>query len=104
MRVNVYAAEATNRVQIVEKARGGVNYVGCRIFLELPATVPVKNGTALQIAGPYNPTPEEDDSGAVTFWAREGDDLRPLMRQALGLLDKHYKAKDAAKLSPAGPT
>jgi hypothetical protein len=103
MRVNVYDAEKTGRVQIVERERGGVNYVGCRFYLELPATVPVKAGTALQIAGPYNPTPEQDDSAAVTFWAREGDDLRPMMRQALGLLDKHYKAKDAAKAS-AGPT
>ena len=83
MRVNVYAEEMMDRLEIVSKEINGNTFTGLRFFLELPATV---NGE--QFKGPFIHRPGDDDSSAVTFW---GDgDLRTTFRQALKLLDAHY--------------
>lgn len=83
MRVNVYAEEMTDRIQIIGKEIDGHTYTGLRIFLALPATV---NGQQYQ--GPFMHRPGDDDSSAVTFWGKQ--DLRVQLRQALTLLDAHY--------------
>jgi hypothetical protein len=103
MRVNVYAEEMTSRIEIIEKTIDSQTFTGCRFYLELPVTVHDREGkpTAATISGPFIHKPGDDDSAAVTFWGKS--DLRGGLRQALALLDKHYKAKDAAKAS-AGPT
>lgn len=87
MRVNVYAEEMTELVEVISKTvDGGGTFTGLRIYLQLPATV---NG--VQHQGPFMHSPGDDDSSAVTFWGKQ--DLRPVLRKALELLDTHYRDK-----------
>lgn len=83
MRVNVYAEEMTDRVEVISKVVDGVAFTGLRIYLELPATVDGK-----QYQGPFMHRPGDDDSSAVTFWGKR--DLRNVLHQALAKLDAHY--------------
>lgn len=41
MRVNIYAEEMTDRVEIISKEVDGQEFTGLRFYLELPCTVPV---------------------------------------------------------------
>lgn len=86
MRVNIYAEEMTERLEIIGKRIGGHLFTGLRLFLELPATVAGK-----QYRGPFMHRPGDDDSAAVTFWGKR--DLRIVLRKALAELDKHYGDK-----------
>lgn len=103
MRVNVYAEEITDRIEIISKEIEGQIFTGVRFYLELPVTIQsrnpthrsVKGGEVLgplvkpaQVAGPFMHTPWDDDSSAITFWGKK--DLQELLRKALDLLDKHY--------------
>lgn len=71
MRVNVYAEEMTDRVEIVTKEADGQTFTGLRLYLELPVT-----------AGA---------SSAVTFWGKH--DLRDVLWKMLAELDAHYTAR-----------
>jgi hypothetical protein len=86
MRVNVYAEEMTDRIEIIEKEIEGNKFTALRFYLALPATV---NGQQYQ--GPFMHRPGDDDSAAVTFWGKR--DLRIMLRKALAALDEHYSAK-----------
>jgi hypothetical protein len=86
MRVNIYAEEMTDKVEIIAKEIEGRTYMGCRFYLELPATV---NGKQYQ--GPFMHRPGDDDSSAVTFWGKR--DLRVVLRKALAMLDEAYEGK-----------
>lgn len=88
MRVNVYAEELTDRIEIVRKEIDGHTFTGLRIYLELPVTL---NG--VHHSGPFLHRPGDDDSSAVTFWGKR--DLRAVLRKALALLDEHYAQQDA---------
>lgn len=83
MRVNIYAEEMTDKVEIIGKEINGHLFIGLRIYLELPATVDGK-----QYRGPFMHRPDDDDSSAVTFWGKQ--DLRELLCKALAMLNKHY--------------
>jgi hypothetical protein len=83
MRVNIYAEEITDRVEIAIKEVEGVRFTGIRFYLELPATVDGK-----QYQGPFMHRPGDDDSSAVTFWG-DPDDLRAVLKNALAKLDEH---------------
>lgn len=83
MRVNVYAEEMTDRIEIIGKEIDGHTFTGLRFYLELPATV---NGEQHQ--GPFIHRPGDDDSSAVTFWGKR--DLRVVLTQAQEALDRHY--------------
>ena len=83
MRVNIYAEEMTDRVELVTKDIEGQTFTAVRFYLELPATVGGE-----QYQGPFIHRPGDDDSSAVTFWGKR--DLRPVLRKALALLDAHY--------------
>ena len=83
MRVNVYAEEMTDRIEIIGKEIDGHTFTGLRLYLELPATV---NGEQYQ--GPFMHRLGDDDSSAVTFWGKR--DLREVLHKALALLDEHY--------------
>lgn len=100
MRVNVYAEEMTDRIEIIGKEIDGHVFTGLRFYLELPATY-VQAGNNLrkfregdpphemmQLNGPFMHRPGDDDSAAVTFWGKR--DLRDVLRRALALLDQHY--------------
>lgn len=94
MRVNVYAEEMTDRVEIVSKtSKEGQVFTGVRFYLELPVTIPNKAGEpSAQVRGPFMHHPDDDDSGAVTFWGKT--DLRTTLRKALALLDAHYEERN----------
>jgi len=82
MRVNIYAEEMTNRIEIVTKTIDGHKFTALRFYLELPATV---NGQNYQ--GPFLHRPGDDDSAAVTFWGKQ--DMRHMLRKALAMLDEY---------------
>jgi hypothetical protein len=78
MRVNIYAEEMTNRVELVEKD----GFTGIRFYLYLPVTLP--NGH--QASGPFMHRKDDDDSSAVTFWGKR--DLKECLETALKLLEE----------------
>jgi hypothetical protein len=86
MRVNVYAEELTDRVEIIEKETADGVFTGVRFYLELPVTVGEK-----QVRGPFMHRPGDDDSSAVTFWSRR--DLRGLLARTIELIDAHHAAR-----------
>ena len=89
MRVNVYAEELTNQVEIISKEIDGQTYTGIRFYLHLPVTDP---DTGEQHQGPFMHRPGDDDSSAVTFWGKRG--LRTILARAQELLDHHYQGRD----------
>ena len=84
MRVNIYAEEMTDRIEIITKNIDGIEFTALRFYLYLPVTT--KDGR--QERGPFLHRRGDDDSSAVTFWGKQ--DLRKMFRQALELLDEHY--------------
>ena len=86
MRVNIYAEEMTDKVEIVRKG----DFTGVRFYLELPATVDGK-----QYQGPFLHKPGDDDSAAVTFWGKRK--LRLALNRALALLNEIEAAEDRAR-------
>lgn len=91
MRVNVYAEELTDRVEIVRKSTEDGDFTGVRFYLELPIRTVGSGGHAVEHRGPFIHKPGDDDSSAVTFWGKR--DMRAVLRRALDLLDKHYTAR-----------
>ena len=107
MRVNVYAEEMTDRIEIIGKEIDGHTFTGLRFYLDLPASMywPPNNSLrpatladphqyVQQMQAPFIHRPGDDDSAAVTFWGKR--DLRVVLRQALALLDAHYAATPEA--------
>jgi hypothetical protein len=95
MRVNIYAEEMTDRLEIIGKEIDGHTFTGLRFYLELPATLP--DGT--NYAAPFMHRPGDDDSAAVTFWGKR--DLRTVLRKALAMLDEHYGPSTPSQESPS---
>ena len=100
MRVNVYAEEITNRVEIVEKN----GFTGVRFYLELPVSLSTPpTGLAphtagmTQMRGPFVHGPGDDDSAAVTFWGKR--ELRSALQSAIRLLDEIEKSNAATPKS-----
>jgi len=96
MRVNVYAEEMTDRIEIISKEIDGQTFTGLRIYLELPVTLNSSatlagDAEAETVRGPFIHRAGDDDSSAVTFWGKR--DLREVLRKALDKLDHHYAEK-----------
>lgn len=91
MRVNIYAEEMTDRVEIISKEIEGRTFTGLRLYLELPATINAGLAGQAQIKKPFIHHPGDDDSAAVTFWGKR--DLRQVLRLMLEKLDAHYAEK-----------
>lgn len=95
MRVNVYAEEMTDRIEIISKEIDGQQFTGLRIYLELPVTtnvLSVKDGwQPNNVQGPFIHRLGDDDSSAVTFWGKR--DLRDVLRKAIAVLDEHYSKR-----------
>ena len=105
MRVNVYAEEMTDRIEIISKEIDGRTFTGLRFYLALPASY-VPDGTcpmghpatvedtkqATHYQAPFIHRPGDDDSAAVTFWGKR--DLRDVLRKALAQLDEHYASRN----------
>lgn len=106
MRVNIYAEELTDRVEVISKEIEGREYTAVRFYLYLPVTVPGLKGAADRdgnpnnVRGPFIHRAGDDDSAAVTFWGKQ--DLRNLLRKALALLDKHYQGPPRKKFYDDG--
>jgi hypothetical protein len=87
MRVNIYAEEITQRVELVKKGE----FTGIRFYLELPValqTPPTKLGEQpgiTHLSGPFVHHHNDDDSAAVTFWGKR--ELRSALIKAMALLD-----------------
>ncbi len=97
MRVNIYAEEMTDRVEIVEKMCDGELFTGVRFYLYLPVSLglPAADGQQQQKRGPFMHGPNDDDSAAVTFWGKH--QLRESLQIALKLLDeRRYIGRDPA--------
>ena len=102
MRVNIYAEELTDRVEIVEKVINGVIYIGVRFYLELPVSVKsVESEFTYEVKGPFfhrasfkdmkdgvGQYEVDDDSSAVTFWGKR--DLVEVLTKAIGMINEHY--------------
>jgi len=91
MRVNIYAEEMTERVEITSKRIDEIDFTGLRLYLYLPVT---HNGE--QVQGPFLHREDDDDSSAITFWGKR--DLRKVLMIMMEKLDEHYK--DLNKLKP----
>lgn len=111
MRVNIYAEEMTDRIEIIEKELEGGTYTAVRFYLELPCTVKAccceSNGVkhegacpTVNLRGPFMHHAGDDDSAAVTFWGKK--DLRAALAKALELLDAHHAAKSGARRHELG--
>jgi hypothetical protein len=85
MRVNVYAEEITDRIELVEKKNAEGHFVGIRFYLELPVT-----HEGVNVKGPFIHRPGDDDSAAITFWGKR--DFREALQNALSILDEYYAA------------
>lgn len=83
MRVNIYAEEMTDRVELVTKITKDGEFTGMRFYLELPVTV--NEPFAEHVSGPFIHKKGDDDSAAVTFWGKR--ELRKALTKALALLD-----------------
>jgi len=101
MRVNVYAEEMTDRIEIIAKEIDGRKFTGLRFYLYLPVTTGVRiGGSGLphltedsgEERGPFLHREGDDDSAAVTFWGKR--DLREVLRVALAKLDEHYANRE----------
>ncbi len=113
MRLNVYAEEITDRIEIVEKTTADGTFTGLRIYLAAGdnACLSILRGARnsgghghgshndehdyqpRNIGGPFMHRPGDDDSSAVTFWGKR--DLRKVLAKALAMLDKHYAERSA---------
>ena len=87
MRVNIYAEEMTERVEIISKETDGHTFTGLRLYLYLPVTV---GGEQQQ--GPFMHRDGDDDSAAITFWGKR--DLRKVLAVMKSKLDEHYGRPD----------
>ena len=99
MRVNIYAEEMTDRIEIISKEVDGQTFTGLRFYLYLPVTTGLRVSAAGvsrtpesgEQRGPFIHRDGDDDSAAVTFWGKR--DLRAVLRRALDELDAYYAAR-----------
>lgn len=84
MRVNVYAEEMTQRVELVSKIVDGQEFIGIRFYLELPVTQHIDGRGFNLYRGPFYHSEGDDDSAAVTFWGKK--DSTFAFQKALNML------------------
>lgn len=89
MRVNIYAEEMTDRVELIEKhIEGEGTFTGLRLYLHLPVTL--LNGEQKQ--GPFLHRDGDDDSSAITFWGKQ--DTGAVLLVMLKVLEDRYGPQD----------
>ena len=93
MRINIYAEEMTDRVELISKKTDDGEFTGVRFYLELPVTTP----SGENIKGPFIHHPGDDDSSAVTFWGKKN--LQRVLKTALNKLEEKYP-KDVKPILP----
>ena len=108
MRVNIYAEELTQRVEVISKTTSEGTFTGVRFYLELPvslATPPTKLGEQpgiTHLQGPFIHHMGDDDSSAVTFWGKR--DLKQLLEKALKMLEIHTNEERMRTIQENGCT
>ena len=100
MRVNVYAEEMSEDIEIISKEIDGHTFTGLRIYLYLPVSAARfgPNGEVTgydQLRGKFIHRPGDDDSSAVTFWGKR--DLRDVLMKAIVMLNRHYAEREMGK-------
>lgn len=100
MRVNVYAEEMTDRIELIFKTTEDGTFTGLRFYLELPATIRDGPHAGENVQGPFIHRPGDDDSAAVTFWGKR--DLRRVLWRALALLNEHHEHRLGMNAQAAG--
>jgi hypothetical protein len=90
MRLNVYSDELTDRVEVVNKTTSAGDFIGVRLFIETPITLKNQHGMKQVVRGPSEPVDGDDDSSAVTLWARTASPevLLRALRTAVLLLEQ----------------
>ena len=88
MRINVYAEEMTDHIELIEKTTEDGTFTGLRFWLHLPVT----QADGSQSQGPFIHKPGDDDSSAVTFWGKKS--LRQALIKALLLLETQEDQHD----------
>jgi hypothetical protein len=83
MRVNIYAEEMTDRIEIIHKTIDGQDFTGLRFYLELPVTVnggrthrsaegaevyPPVNGKTAQVRGPTTRARSPSGARPICAW------------------------------------
>lgn len=97
MRVNIYAEEMTQRVEIISKTIEGETYTGLRLYLELPVTIGHDgDGEPKNVKGPFEHRKGDDDSAAITFWGKR--DLREVLSLMQDKLDEFYRNRPLQKV------
>lgn len=86
--MNVYSDELTTKLEIVEKKTEAGEFVGVRFYIETPVTLKNNYGAKQIVRGPFEKVDGDDDSSAVTLWAKAGspDILLKLLRKAAAAL------------------
>lgn len=100
MRVNIYAEELSNRVELIEMEVEGQKFTAVRFWLELPVTIPsmVDPTGRLQVGGAFIHSEGDDDSSVVTFWGKR--ELLPLLEKAVSLLRDYYNFSEPIAANP----
>jgi hypothetical protein len=80
MRVNIYAEEMTDRIEIISKEIDGQVFTGLRLYLAFPGP----DGNPQYFIHREG----DDDSSAITFWGKR--DLRSMLDVMRAALDQHY--------------
>lgn len=101
MRINVYAEELTDRVEVITKQVDGKTFYGIRLYLYLPVSSKVVNGTEYaideSIRGPFIHHEGDDDSAAITFWVpwtkAKGNDFNVLKKTLYELYERSLDAE-----------
>lgn len=84
MRVNIYAEELTDRVEVVYKSNVQGHWTGIRFYTELPISYPLPGGHQVTQRGPtIQPPGNEDKSSCVTFWGKDRDTLESTLRRGI---------------------
>lgn len=94
MRVNVYAEEITDKVELITKEVEGKEFTAVRFYLELPVTLPEYTdwsipGMGKNVRGPFIHRPGDNDSAAVTFWGKVA--AYHQFKQAIKLIEDHFE-------------
>src|SRR5260221_11903624 len=89
MRINAYAEEMTDRIEIIEKKTAEGTFTGVRFYMELPVTVQADGVPPQQVSGPVMHHEGDDDSSAATFWGKHNLHHRT---QDTGQLVGHFLA------------
>ena len=84
LRINIYAEEITDRIEVVRKTVDGIEFTGLRFYLYMPVTL--ADGRA--VSGPFIHREGDDDSSAVTFWGKPGAHVQDLLTNAQSALDE----------------